>query len=111
MERQVRDTRQTISCSVDVRRQICQIASTLFSNRISKIQSNISTAGRSLGPSPRKSLCSKCGQFMDSHDKNSRNKILEHPKSAHQAGKLFAERVQARGQTDRFACDYLIFVH
>ena len=32
---------------------------------------------------------------------------MNHPKSAPQAARLFVERVQARGNTNRFACDYL----
>ena len=71
------------------------------------MQSNLSSAGRPLEQSPRRSMCSKCGQFMDSHDKYSCNKVLKHPRSAPQEAQLFAERVQARGHTDRFACDYL----
>ena len=33
------------------------------------MQSNISSEGRTLEQSPRRSLCSKCGQFMDSQIK------------------------------------------
>ena len=76
-------------------------------NRLTKMQSNLSSAGRPLKQSPRRSMCSECGQFMDSHDKNSCNKVWKHPRSAPRAAQMFAERVQARGHTDRFACDYL----
>ena len=71
------------------------------------MQSNLSSAGGPLEQSPRWSMCSKCGQFMDSHDKYSCSKVLKHPRSAPQAAQLFAERVQARDHTDRFACNYL----
>ena len=71
VDRQVRDTRQTVSCSVEMS------SMSLFNNRISKMQSNKSSAGRPLEQSPRRSLCSKCGQFMDSHDKNACNKVLK----------------------------------
>ena len=107
IDRQVRNTRQTVSCSVGMRCQVCQIASSLVNNRLIKMQSNLSSAGRPLEQSPRRSMCSKCGQFMDSHDKYSCNNVLKHPRSAPQAAQLFAKRVQARGHTDRFACDYL----
>ena len=66
IDRFVRDTRQTIA---EMRCQVCQIASSLVNNRLTKLQSNLSSAGRPLEQSPIKSLCSKCGQFMDSHDK------------------------------------------
>ena len=105
IDRQVRNTRQTVSCSVGMRCQVCQIASSLVNNRLTKMQSNLSSAGRPLEQSPRRSMYSKCGQFMDSHDKYSCNKVLKHPRSAPQAAQLFAERVQARGHTDRFACE------
>ena len=82
-------------------------ASSLVNNRLTKMQSNLSGAGRTLEQNPRRSMCSKCGQFMDSHDKNSYNKVWKHSRSAPLAAQLFAERVQARGHTDRFACDYL----
>ena len=107
IDRFVRDTRQTIVCSAEMRCQVCQIASSLVNNRLTKLQSNLSSAGRPLEQSHIKSLCSKCGQFMDSHDKNACNKVLKHPRSAPQAAQLFGERVQARGHADRFACDYL----
>ena len=107
IDRRLRDTRQSVSCSVDMRCQVCQIASSLVNNRLTKMQSNLSSAGRPLEQSPRRSMCSKCGQFMDSHDKNSCNKVWKHPRSAPQAAQLFAERVQSRGHTDRFACDHL----
>ena len=79
IDRFVRDTRQTIVCSAEMRCQVCQIASSLVNNRLTKLQSNLSSAGRPLEQNPIKSLCSKCGQFMDSHDKNACNKVLKHP--------------------------------
>ena len=107
IDRFVRESRKTIVCSAEMRCQVCQIASSLVNNRLTKLESNLSSAGRPLEQSPIKSLCSKCGQFMDSHDKNACNKVLKHPRSAPQAAQLFGERVQARGHADRFACDYL----
>eukprot|EP00800_Vazella_pourtalesii_P017338 TRINITY_DN5241_c0_g1_i1.p1 TRINITY_DN5241_c0_g1~~TRINITY_DN5241_c0_g1_i1.p1 ORF type:complete len:128 (-),score=8.72 TRINITY_DN5241_c0_g1_i1:176-559(-) len=68
------------------------------------MQSNVSSAGRPLEQSPRSSVCSKCGRFTD---EEFMQLGIETPMSAPQVGKLFAERVQARGQTVRFACDYL----
>ena len=85
-----------------MRCQVCKIASSLVNKRLTKMKSNLSSE-----QSPRRSMCSKCGQFMDSHDNNSCIKVLKHPRSAPQAAKLFAERVQARGHTDRFAFVYL----
>ena len=98
IDTRLRDTRQSVPCSVDKRCQVCQITSSLVNNRLTKIQYNLSSAGQPLEQSPRRSMCSKCGQFMDSHDKNSCNKVWKYPRSA-------PRRVQARGHTDRFACD------
>ena len=48
IDRQVRNTRQTVSCSVGMRCQVCQIASSLANNRLIKMQSNLSSTGRPL---------------------------------------------------------------
>ena len=86
---------------------MCQIAASLVNNRLVKFQSNISSAGRPLEQSPPRLMCSKCGQFMDNHDNNLCNKTMQHPSSARQASQSFFERVQARGYTDKFVCNYL----
>ena len=52
-------------------------------------------------------ICSKCGMHLDNEDLKFYSSVFKYPQSSTIAGKLFAERVEARGYTSNVAVNYV----
>ena len=107
IEDQQYGTRRITGCTSDNRCHVCQINGSCLNNCMVKLKTHGPKPGRPLEQSPCRTMFSKCGKFLENHnDKFCRN-ILKHPHSSSEAGKHFAERVEARGFTSKLAAGYI----
>ena len=107
IEDQQYSTRRITGCTSDNRCHVCQINGSCLNNYMVKLKTHGPKPGRPLEQSPCRTMSSKCGKFLENHnDKFCRN-ILKHPHSSSEAGKHFAERVEARGFTSKLAAGYI----
>ena len=106
IEEQQCGTRRTMGCKMDNRCYVCQINVSSPNNFLTKLKANAPRPGRPLEQSPSVPICSKCGMNLDNHDNKFCSSVFKYPHSAI-AGKLFAERVEARGYTSNMAVNYI----
>ncbi|EER07242.1 hypothetical protein Pmar_PMAR020401 [Perkinsus marinus ATCC 50983] len=97
-------TRQTAVCSEADRCRVCLIATERVPNFVKKAQSNAPKPGRPSKRSPIRGLCSRCGDPLDEHDDR---RCASSAKRPRRAGEKFAERVCARGHTDKLVAQRL----
>ena len=100
-------TRSIVGYKEDSRCHVCQINGTCLNNFIIKLNNHGPRPGRPLEQSPCKEMCSNCGRYLEIHDDKFCRNITKHPKSSFEAGKLFAERVEARGFTSKVEAGYI----
>ena len=100
-------TPSIVGCKEDCRCYVCQINGSSLNNFIIKLNTHGPRPGRPLEQSPCKVMCSKCGRYLENHDEKFCRNITKHPKSSFEAGKLFAEKVEARGFTSKVAAGYI----
>ena len=72
-----------------------------------KLKASAPRPGRTLEQSPSVPICSKFGMNLDNLDKKFCSSVFKYPQSSAIAGKLFAERVEARGCTNNVADNYV----
>ena len=107
IEEQQSSTRGTIRCKMENRCYVCQINASSLNNFLTKLKANAPRPGRPLEQPPSVAICSKCGMHLDNHDLKFCSSVFKYPQSSAIAGKLFAERVEARGYTSNVAVNYV----
>ncbi|KAF4741814.1 hypothetical protein FOZ63_033301 [Perkinsus olseni] len=95
-------TRSSKFCSDQRRCLVCKIASSPKSNALERAHSVLPKPGRPLEQSPPKLICSKCSTPADRHDDLLCERVKKRPHCSAEAGEGFAERIDARGYTDKF---------
>ncbi|KAF4691089.1 hypothetical protein FOZ60_016192, partial [Perkinsus olseni] len=78
------------------------LASSPKSNALERAHSVLPKPGRPLEQSPPKLICSKCFTPADRHEDLLCERVKKRPHCSAEAGEGFAERIDARGYTDKF---------
>ncbi|KAF4648560.1 hypothetical protein FOL47_003077, partial [Perkinsus chesapeaki] len=95
-------------CSQEARCRVCDIVHNPKSNELQAKESNFPKKGRPLEQSPPQPICNKCGEpWTFEHDLRHCANVMKRPTRSAAAGRVFAERVKARGFLDDLVKEHL----